>query len=100
MKDVIINDEEVIGRVQNVVEYIKDNMIDVIKKIDLFDVDSSSESVEEIMQNNNIWLELLNGLYQDVITDYLDYDDIIRVYYNHMGAYMYEKYVKESEVKE
>ena len=100
MKDfeIIDNGEEIIGKVSEIVKYIKQELGTQLEKVDLFDSSSECESIENVKNNFDLWLELLNGLYQDIITDYLKEDTMIKITYNPMGAYNYEVLVSEDKV--
>lgn len=100
MKDfeIIDNGEEIIGKVSEIVKYIKQELGTQLEKVDLFDSSSECESIECVKNNFDLWLELLNGLYQDIITDYIKEDTMIKITYNPMGAYDYEVLVSEDKI--
>lgn len=100
MKDfeIIDNGEEIIGKVSEIVKYIKKELGTQLEKVDLFDSSSECDSIECVKNNFDLWLELLNGLYQDIITDYLKEDTMIKITYNPMGAYNYEVLLSEDKV--
>lgn len=85
-----INDDEIIGRIEDIVRYFKDELIRQINEIDMRDEYFESNGVENIQDNADNILELINGIYQDYITEKVNYDTPIRVYYHPMGAYQYE----------
>lgn len=86
-----MNNEFVIGTTKTIIQFIKDDLIRQIKDIDLFDKDLECNGIENLQDNLTLLTELLNGLYQDIINGVLNENDKIKVSYNPMGAYYYEK---------
>lgn len=80
-----------IGKVLKVVEQMKEEMIYQIKMIKLDDTDFETSEVENILDNEVLYLECINGIYQDLITDNLSRNDEIGIYYNPMGNLYYER---------
>lgn len=79
------------GKPLKVVEEMKKEMIYQIKMIKLDDKDFETNEVENILDNEVLYLECINGIYQDLITDNLNRNDEIGIYYNPMGNLYYEK---------
>ena len=97
MNNIIDNGETQIGRVIDIIENLKEEMIQIVKMIDLFDIATDANDIESKQNDIDLILELVNGLYQDVITDKITEDTIIEVLYNPMGCYQYVKYEKVEE---
>lgn len=89
MNNVIETGEEVIGKVKDIIEYFKYEMIKQVKEIDIFGDYIECNDIEDKQNNINLLLEFVNGLYQDYITEILESDTIIKVCFNPMGAYQY-----------
>ncbi len=96
-RDVIIQDEEVIGKVVEVIEYFKDEIIRQIQEIDIFGEYIECNDIEDKQENLDLILDLVNGLYQDYIMEVIESDTLIKVTYNPMGTYNYVIY-EEKEV--
>ena len=79
------------GKPLKVVEEMKKEMIYQIKMIKLDDKDFETNEVENIQHNMNMYLEIINGIYQDLIIDNLSRNDEIGIYYNPMGNLYYER---------
>ena len=79
------------GKPLKVVEQMKKEMIYQIKMIKLDNTDFETNEVENILDNEVLYLECINGIYQDLITDNLNRNDEIGIYYNPMGNLYYEK---------
>lgn len=99
MRDIINNGEEIIGKVSEVIEYFKDEMIRQIKEIDIFGEYIECNDIEDKQNNLDLILDLINGLYQDYITEIIEDDTLIKVIFNPMGAYQYTIYkeMKDNE---
>lgn len=83
MNNIIVNDEEIIGKLEYIYKYFKEE----IKK----QLDDNNLSMEEIKQNfDEIFLILIE--IEEKEQD--NYDEIFKVVYNPMGAYQY-KVLKE-----
>jgi len=99
MRDIINNGEEIIGKVGEVIEYFKDEMIRQIKEINIFGEYIECNDIEDKQNNLDLILDLINGLYQDYITEIIEDDTLIKVIFNPMGAYQYTIYkeMKDNE---
>lgn len=99
MRDIINNGEEIIGKVSEVIEYFKDEMIKQIKEINIFGEYIECNDIEDKQNNLDLILDLINGLYQDYITEIIEDDTLIKVIFNPMGAYQYTIYkeMKDNE---
>lgn len=99
MRDIINNGEEIIGKVSEVIEYFKDEMIRQIKEINIFGEYIECNDIEDKQNNLDLILDLINGLYQDYITEIIKDDTLIKVIFNPMGAYQYTIYkeMKDNE---
>ena len=67
------------GNVLEVVECIKDDLINELYMIKLNDTNFECDDVEKIQFTMNKYLDIINGIYQDIITEYIDYNSIICV---------------------
>lgn len=74
-----------------VVEQLKEEIIKEIKKIKLDDYYFECNGVEEIQDNINTYLEIINGIYQDLIIEYIDYNSIICISKGLNGEIGYNK---------
>lgn len=99
MRDIINNGEEIIGKVSEVIEYFKNEMIRQIKEINIFGEYIECNDIEDKQNNLDLILDLINGLYQDYITEIIEDDTLIKVIFNPMGAYQYTIYkeMKDNE---
>ena len=61
-----------VGKPLKVVEEMKKEMIYQIKMIKLDDKNFETNEVENIQHNMNMYLEIINGIYQDLIIEYID----------------------------
>lgn len=84
-------EELFVGNPLKAVEYLKKEMIYQIKMIKLDDTDFECDEVENIQNNIDMFLDCINGIYQDLITEYLSREDEIRVFYHPMGSVSYQK---------
>lgn len=89
--------ESIIGTIEIITKYFKEELISQISNINLFDNELDCDGIENIQDNANMIMELLNGIYQDIITGVLCKEDRIKVCYNPMGAYYYEKFEESEE---
>ena len=85
------------GKVLEVIECMKDELINQLYMIKFDSNDLDYNGIENIQDNANLYLECINGIYQDYITNVITKDDEIRVYYNPMGELFYEKVGEENE---
>ena len=81
-------DNEIIGDVKGVFNYFQDELCTQIKNLSL---DGEHFDIEIVDNNSKLILELLNALYQDLITDNLTKETKIRVIDDPMGQLYYEK---------
>lgn len=79
------------GKVFEVVEEMKSELISQLSTIDFESDDLEYNGIENIQDNVNLYLECINGIYQDYITDIITKDDEIEIYYNPMGNLYYKK---------
>lgn len=85
------------GKVLEVVECMKDEIINQLYMINFKESGFDFNGIENIQDNVNLYLECINGIYQDYITDKLNKDDIIEIYYNPMGNLFYKKIGDEED---
>lgn len=78
------------GKPLEVVKEMKKEMIYQINMIKLDDEDFETNEVENIQDNMNNYLEVINGIYQDLITEYLKRDTKIMVLEDSLGDMGYE----------
>lgn len=74
--------ECLIGQAKDIILAMKEKAKDIINNMDTDTSDVNSNEVNEV-------LELVNGIYQDIITDKLYFNSLIKVYYSGMGQYRY-----------
>lgn len=79
------------GKPLQVVEKLKKEIIKETKNIKLDDEDFECNSVEEIQRYINDYLEIINGIYQDLITEYIDNNSIVCVIRDINGEIGYDK---------
>ncbi len=75
-------DDYAVGLVQDIIITFKARLKYLIEDMN---EDNSDEIRTEISEN----IELINGLYQDVITNKIYFNTLIKVYYTGMGKYNY-----------
>lgn len=85
------------GKPLVVVEEIKKKLIKEIENIKLDDKNFECNGVEEIQEEINIYLDIINGIYQDLIGEYFDRDCEINVSQDLFGEIGYDKIGKESD---
>lgn len=79
------------GKALKVVEQIKKEIIKETKNIKLDDENFECEGVEEIKEIIDIYLEIINGIYQDLLIEYIDNNSIICVIKDSNGDIGYDK---------
>lgn len=79
------------GKSLKVVEQIKKEIINEIKNIKLDDKNFDCNGVEEISRDINDYLEVINGIYQDLITEYIDNNSVVCVIRDNNGEIGYDK---------
>lgn len=79
------------GKPLKVVEEMKKEMIYQIKMIKLDDEEFETDEVENIQHNMNMYLEIINGIYQDLLIEYIDKDTKIFVAEDSYGELGYNK---------
>lgn len=79
------------GKPLQVVEKLKKEIINEIKNIKLDDEDFECNGVEEIKEIVDIYLEIINGIYQDLLIEYIDNNSIICVIRDSNGEIGYDK---------
>lgn len=78
------------GKPIKVINEIKKEIINLTKEIKIEDSDFENWGVEDIQYDINIYLNLINGIYQDLITGFIDKDTIIFTY-NFNGELHYKR---------
>lgn len=68
------------GKPLQVVEKLKKEIIKETKNIKLNDYNFECNGVEEIQRDINDYLEVINGIYQDLLTEYIYSNSIIYVF--------------------
>ena len=86
-----------VGKPLKVIEEMKKEMIYQIKMIKLDDKDFETNEIENIQHNMNMYLEVINGIYQDLITEYLNKDTKIFVAEDSYGELGYDKIGDEED---
>lgn len=79
------------GKPLQVVEKLKKEIIKETKNIKLDDENFECNGVEEIQRYINDYLEIINGIYQDLITEYIDNNSIVCVIRDLNGEIGYDK---------
>lgn len=79
------------GKPLQVVEKLKKEIIKETKNIKLNDYYFECNGVEEIQRDIDIYLEIINGIYQDLITEYIDENSIVGVFQDINGEIGYDK---------
>ena len=79
------------GKPLQVVEKLKKEIIKEIKNIKLDDEKFECNGVEEIKEITDIYLEIINGIYQDLLIEYMNNDDKICVVKDFNGKIGYDK---------
>lgn len=83
--------EEITGKVKDIQEYWKKELVHRINDIDILDSDFECEGVEIVQNDINEILNMINGIYQDLIIGHINKDTIIECFYHPMGAWEYIK---------
>lgn len=78
------------GKPLQVVEKLKNEIIKETRNIKLNDYSFECNGVEEIQRNINVYLEVINGIYQDLLTEYIDNKDILCVVKDEFGKIGYD----------
>lgn len=79
------------GKALKVVEQIKKEIIKKTKNIKLDDYYFECNGVEETQRYINDYLEVINGIYQDLLTEYIDNNSIVCVIRDENGDIGYDK---------
>ena len=79
------------GKPLQVVEKLKKEIIKETKNIKLNDYYFECNGVEEIQRDIDIYLEIINGIYQDLITEYIDENSVVGVIRDLNGEIGYDK---------
>ena len=87
------------GKALKVVEQLKKEIIKETKNIKLDDKNFECNGVEEIQRDINDYLEIINGIYQDLITEYIDNNSIVCVIRDKNGNIGYDKVGDEEDEK-
>ena len=87
------------GKALKVVEQIKKEIIKETKNIKLNDYYFECNGVEEIQRDIDIYLEIINGIYQDLITEYIDENSVVGVFQDINGEIGYDKVGDDKDEK-
>lgn len=87
------------GKPLQVVEKLKKEIIKETKNIKLNDYYFECNGVEEIQRDINIYLEIINGIYQDLITEYIDENSVVGVFQDINGEIGYDKIGDDKDEK-
>lgn len=79
------------GKPLQVVEKLKKEIIKETKNIKLNDYNFECNGVEEIQRDINDYLEVINGIYQDLLTEYIYSNFVIYVCEDDNGKLGYDK---------
>lgn len=79
------------GKPLQVVEKLKKEIIKETKNIKLNDYSFECNGVEEIQRDINDYLEVINGIYQDLLTEYIYSNSFIYVFEDDNGKFGYDK---------
>ena len=79
------------GKPLQIVEKLKKEIINETKNIKLDNEDFECNGVEEIKEIVDIYLEIINGIYQDLLIEYIDNNSIICVIKDSNGEIGYDK---------
>lgn len=81
------------------VEKLKKEIIKETKNIKLNDYYFECNGVEEIQRDIDIYLEIINGIYQDLITEYIDENSVVGVFQDINGEIGYDKIGDDEDEK-
>ena len=87
------------GKPLQVVEKLKKEIINETKNIKLDDEYFECNGVEEIKEIIDIYLEIINGIYQDLLIEYIDNNSIICVIKDINGEIGYDKIGDDKDEK-
>lgn len=87
------------GKPLQVVKKLKKEIIKETKNIKLDDKNFECNGVEEIQRDINDYLEVINGIYQDLIIEYINKNSIICVIRDKNGNIGYDKVGDEENEK-
>ena len=87
------------GKPLQVVERLKKEIIKETKNIKLNDYYFECNGVEEIQRDIDIYLEIINGIYQDLITEYIDENSVVGVFQDINGEIGYDKIGDDKDEK-
>lgn len=87
------------GKALKVVEQLKKEIIKETKNIKLDDYYFECNGVEETQRYINDYLEVINGIYQDLLTEYIDNNSIVCVIRDENGDIGYDKVGDEENEK-
>ena len=87
------------GKPLQVVEKLKKEIINETKNIKLDDEDFECNGVEEIQRDIDDYLEVINGIYQDLIIEYINKNSIICVIRDDNGEIGYDKVGDDKDEK-
>lgn len=87
------------GKALKVVEQIKKEIIKETKNIKLDDENFECEGVEEIKEIIDIYLEIINGIYQDLLIEYIDDNSVVGVFQDINGEIGYDKIGDDKDEK-
>lgn len=86
----LVKDKDFKGKTLKVIEDLKNEIIYQVKMIKLDDKDFDTDEVELIKMNIEEHLDIINGIYQDLIIGHITRDTEIEVKENYMGELYYE----------
>ena len=87
------------GKPLQVVEKLKKEIIKETKNIKLDDYYFECNGVEETQRYINDYLEVINGIYQDLLTEYIDNNSIVCVVRDENGDIGYDKVGDDKDEK-
>ena len=79
MGDIIIQSGVIIGRAKDIIDYFKK---DSIKELEAISFDNDVSEIESAQKEINYNLELINGIYQDLIFEKINYETILEIRFN------------------
>lgn len=90
MNDLIMKETYLVGCVKDVIGHFKDDSIKLLEEMDILNPDSDSSVVEDTQNELNYNLNLINSIYQDIITGKLKENSLIIVFFKKWKDYEYK----------